>query len=221
MARIIFCNFGLPQTTLAQYKQAEFSVERRFSDFYWLHDKLKESFKGFIIPPMPEKTIIQSNAHLFLCFICLTYLIRSDRFDVQFIENRRRELGKFLKEVTEHPVLSSSEILQTFLESSDWEQEKVAKPQAGMTKKMFSWVSTTVNQAVSPATEIDEFFAKKDEYLNYLHAQMSEQLRISKLLSQKQNGTHCPFLYLFPAPKLTYPFIRFDALVLRLQRLLE
>jgi len=159
------------KTTLAQYKKSEFSVDRRYSDFYWLHDKLKESFKGFIIPPMPDKTIIQN------------------RFDTQFIENRRRELGKFLKEVTEHPVLSSSQILQTFLESppEDWEQEKVAKPQAGVTKKMLSWVSTTVNQAVSPAVEIDEFFSRKEEYLSGLVFQMSELLRITKLLSQKQN----------------------------------
>jgi len=159
------------KTTLAQYKKAEFSAERRFSDFYWLHDKLKESFKGFIIPPMPEKTIIQN------------------RFDTQFVENRRRELGKFLKEVTEHPVLSSSQVLQTFLESppEEWEKEKTTKPQTGVTKKMFSWVSSTVNQSLSPAVEVDEFFAKKDEYLSQLVTQLSEVLRISKLISQKQN----------------------------------
>jgi hypothetical protein len=49
------------QTNLVQYQKSEFTTDRRYNDFVWLYDKLKESFKGYIIPPMPDKTIIQST----------------------------------------------------------------------------------------------------------------------------------------------------------------
>jgi hypothetical protein len=52
------------QTNLVQYQKSEFTTDRRYNDFVWLYDKLKESFKGYIIPPMPDKTIIQSTVHL-------------------------------------------------------------------------------------------------------------------------------------------------------------
>lgn len=96
------------KTSLAQYHKQEFTVERRYNDFYWLHDNLKEHFKGYIVPPMPDKTIIQN------------------RFDTQFIEMRRRELGKFLKRIAEHSALSTSETFQTFLEA-DPEELVMAK----------------------------------------------------------------------------------------------
>ncbi len=48
------------QTTLSQYHKAEFVADRRYNDFFWLHDRLREHYKGIIIPPLPDKTIIQS-----------------------------------------------------------------------------------------------------------------------------------------------------------------
>lgn len=48
------------QTNMSQYQKSEFTTDRRYNDFFWLYDKLKESYKGYIIPPLPEKTIIQS-----------------------------------------------------------------------------------------------------------------------------------------------------------------
>lgn len=58
------------KTNLVQYHKSEFTTDRRYNDFVWLFDKMKESFKGYIIPPLPDKTIIQST------FLILRHLHR-------------------------------------------------------------------------------------------------------------------------------------------------
>ncbi len=42
------------------FKQVEFSVMRRFSDFLGVHEKLTEKYarRGRIIPPAPEKSLV-------------------------------------------------------------------------------------------------------------------------------------------------------------------
>jgi len=61
--------------TAKVYRQSDFVADRRYYDFVWLNDRLRESFKGYIIPPLPDKTIIPN------------------RFDPQFIQARRRDLA--------------------------------------------------------------------------------------------------------------------------------
>jgi hypothetical protein len=39
------------------------SATRRFSDFAWLQQQLAAAFKGFLIPPLPEKAIIGLGMH--------------------------------------------------------------------------------------------------------------------------------------------------------------
>ena len=43
------------------FKQTEFSVMRRFSDFLGVHEKLNEKYsrRGRIIPPAPEKSLVR------------------------------------------------------------------------------------------------------------------------------------------------------------------
>lgn len=33
-------------------------VERRYSDFVWLRKKLVKAYRGYVIPPIPEKGIV-------------------------------------------------------------------------------------------------------------------------------------------------------------------
>jgi hypothetical protein len=37
------------------FKNSNPIVERRYSDFLWLHSRLEAQYKGYIIPPLPEK----------------------------------------------------------------------------------------------------------------------------------------------------------------------
>lgn len=48
------------KTTYNYFKQKQFSVMRRFSDFLGLHDKLteKHTHLGRIVPPAPEKSVV-------------------------------------------------------------------------------------------------------------------------------------------------------------------
>ena len=48
------------RTNMKPFKQMEFGVMRRFSDFLGLHEKLTEKYakRGRIIPPAPEKSLV-------------------------------------------------------------------------------------------------------------------------------------------------------------------
>lgn len=58
------------RTNIPQFKQKEFSVTRRFSDFLGLHDKLTEKYLkvGRIIPPAPEKSVIGKLFFVIFCY---------------------------------------------------------------------------------------------------------------------------------------------------------
>jgi sorting nexin-1/2 len=111
-------------------------VTRRFSHFTWLAEKLAQSFKGCIVPPVPEKSTVQKF-----------------QMATEFIEQRRRalEVGLaaenpdlhwdlchafapdspcllvqvFVNKVATHPVLKDSKELHQFLVASehDWALE--------------------------------------------------------------------------------------------------
>eukprot|EP00656_Telonema_subtile_P055725 TRINITY_DN8705_c0_g3_i1.p1 TRINITY_DN8705_c0_g3~~TRINITY_DN8705_c0_g3_i1.p1 ORF type:complete len:523 (-),score=134.31 TRINITY_DN8705_c0_g3_i1:212-1780(-) len=88
------------KTTLPQYTWKEFSQIHRYSDFVWLHERLKVRFPNVIIPPLPEKAV-------------------TGNFDPNFISLRRTALERFLNRIAAHPVLQISEDLQTFLEANE------------------------------------------------------------------------------------------------------
>jgi sorting nexin-1/2 len=48
------------RTNMKPFKQTEFGVMRRFSDFLGLHEKLTQKYarRGRIIPPAPEKSLV-------------------------------------------------------------------------------------------------------------------------------------------------------------------
>ncbi|KAI7738536.1 hypothetical protein M8C21_031621, partial [Ambrosia artemisiifolia] len=41
------------------YQGSEKIVIRRYTDFVWLRDRLFEKYKGFFIPPLPEKSTVE------------------------------------------------------------------------------------------------------------------------------------------------------------------
>jgi len=143
-------------TTLPQFKQAEFSKPRRYRDFLWLHNHLVDHYKGIIIPPLPEKSLI-------------------DRFSPDFIEFRRRELEKFLKRVTSHPILSTSSHLRTFLEAPDSEMQevKITQQSSGFMTQMTNFFGVKVMNSLAPAIEVDMWFDTKTRYINSLEIQLT------------------------------------------------
>ncbi|KAF9365678.1 hypothetical protein BGX34_009013 [Mortierella sp. NVP85] len=76
------------------------TVERRYSQFEWLYERLLNKFGALVLPPLPEKQY-------------------AGRFSEEFIERRRRALERFLNRLVRHPVLRYSDLLTHFLSCSD------------------------------------------------------------------------------------------------------
>ncbi|XP_064999281.1 sorting nexin 2B-like isoform X1 [Musa acuminata AAA Group] len=78
----------------------EFSVRRRFRDVVTLADRLSEAYRGFFIPPRPDKNLVDSQ------------IMQKH----EFVEHRRLALEKYLRRLAEHPVIGKSDELRVFLQ---------------------------------------------------------------------------------------------------------
>ncbi|KFK27372.1 hypothetical protein AALP_AA8G374300 [Arabis alpina] len=79
---------------------SEFSVRRRFRDVVTLADRLAESYRGFCIPPRPDKSVVESQVMQ----------------KQEFVEQRRVALEKYLRRLSAHPVIRNSDELKVFLQ---------------------------------------------------------------------------------------------------------
>ncbi|XP_076019782.1 sorting nexin-30 [Genypterus blacodes] len=92
------------KTSRIEFDLPEYCVRRRYQDFDWLRIKLEDSQPTHLIPPLPEKFVMKSVV---------------DRFSEEFVETRMKALDKFLKRVSDHPVLSFNPHLNAFLSAKD------------------------------------------------------------------------------------------------------
>ncbi|MEQ2200068.1 sorting nexin-2, partial [Xenoophorus captivus] len=77
----------LSQTSMSLFKQRDFSVKRRFSDFLGLHSKLASKYLhiGYIVPPAPEKSIVGMTK---------VKVGKEDQSSNEFVEKRRSALER-------------------------------------------------------------------------------------------------------------------------------
>ncbi|XP_018475651.1 sorting nexin 2B [Raphanus sativus] len=87
------------RTNLTEYKGSDFAVRRRFRDVVALGDRLAESYRGFCIPPRPDKSVVESQV--------------MQRHE--FVEQRRVALEKYLRRLALHPVIRISDEFKVFL----------------------------------------------------------------------------------------------------------
>ncbi|EGC34419.1 hypothetical protein DICPUDRAFT_55843 [Dictyostelium purpureum] len=152
------------------YKK-ETSVSRRYSDFLWLRNVLKETRKGCLIPQLPEKAVLNNR-------------------NKDFLEQRRRDLEKFLNRVVESGSLSQANEITVFLEGSDEQlaaakqnrpaaqslEESTASPPPaaqpeGKMGKFTSFFGNSINQisnlaqGVHSVKEVDGWFGEKKSYI--------------------------------------------------------
>ncbi|KAI3907212.1 hypothetical protein MKW92_050320 [Papaver armeniacum] len=88
------------RTNLVEFGVPEVSVRRRFKDIVTLSDRLSESYRGFFIPPRPDKNVVESQVMQ----------------KQEFVEQRRFALEKYLCRLASHPVIKKSEELRVFLQ---------------------------------------------------------------------------------------------------------
>lgn len=67
------------RTNIPLFRKKSFTVQRRFSDFLGLHDKLVEKYlrSGRIIPPAPEKSVIGKLSSVYYLMINVYYMMIS------------------------------------------------------------------------------------------------------------------------------------------------
>lgn len=98
------------QTSLPHFPVKEMTVQRRYSDFAWLHDRLCVSFPGVLIPrsvPYPYSTSIISHMRLWVrlvVWMCVEHRFPEKKMvgntDPQFVEERRRSLELYVVSLT-------------------------------------------------------------------------------------------------------------------------
>ncbi|KAJ4978084.1 hypothetical protein NE237_008864 [Protea cynaroides] len=88
------------RTNMPDFGGPEFNVRRRFRDVVTLADRLSESYRGFFIPPRPDKSVVESQVMQ----------------KQEFVEQRRVALEKYLCRLAAHPVIKKSEELKVFLQ---------------------------------------------------------------------------------------------------------
>lgn len=102
------------QTTYPQYKGKEFTVRRRYKEFAnlrkmlvkYAEDSPKSGKKGGSIAPLPAGT---------------SFLFGPDRFNADFIEQRRKGLQAFLESVTNHVICRFCPALISFLQDETFQ----------------------------------------------------------------------------------------------------
>jgi len=83
-----------------------FEVLRRYSDFDRIRSILVSRWPGVFIPPLPPKKTVNN-------------------MDAKFIEERRKALDQFCKNIAQKPSLQNSEEFQVFIKSKNTEVEKL------------------------------------------------------------------------------------------------
>lgn len=168
------------KTTLAKFKSSEVEVVRRFRDFSWLAEKLRDKYKGVIIPPLPEKNAVQKY-----------------QMSTEFIESRRKALQVFINRVCAHESLANAPELQLFLEATEdvWAMEvaRLNQEEGGAGTKINKFFKGTLTTAQSflhrgaDEDREDPEYLKMKEYLGHLESHLSEAHRQSARLIKKQN----------------------------------
>lgn len=88
------------RTNIPEFGGSEFGVRRRFRDVVTLSDRLAEAYRGFFIPPRPDKSIVESQVMQ----------------KQEFVEQRRVALEKYLRRLAAHPVIKKSDEFRVFLQ---------------------------------------------------------------------------------------------------------
>jgi len=155
------------------------SVVRRYSDFEWVHEQLCLEFLDVLVPPIPEKQII-------------------NRLASSTVEYRRKELQRFVNRCMAHPTLSKSASLKAFLTATETEmgtqrQQKFQRPgeeSEDTVNSFFGWASAKFEVATGQAEPTKEINPTFDELKNYVEGFNREltllQEKVSASISKKK-----------------------------------
>lgn len=171
------------QTNLPYFRAVKSTVDRRFSDFLGLRDKLvqKHMVEGIIVPPAPEKNSMATLQ---------AKMYKED--DNEFLERRKCALERYLNRIAQHPVLRTDPDFRDFLEL------QAELPRSTSTsalskesmRRFIGQVTESVAKMGYRMDETDKWFDEKalqldnlDTQLKKLHTSVSALIHHRKLLT--------------------------------------
>eukprot|EP00252_Welwitschia_mirabilis_P000520 TRINITY_DN10491_c0_g2_i1.p1 TRINITY_DN10491_c0_g2~~TRINITY_DN10491_c0_g2_i1.p1 ORF type:complete len:531 (-),score=130.03 TRINITY_DN10491_c0_g2_i1:46-1638(-) len=186
-------------TNIPEYGGTDFKVRRRFRDFVALSELLAQSYRGFFIPPRPDKNIVESQ------------VMQKN----EFIEQRRKALERYLGRLSAHPIMRTSKELMQFLQiqenfsshvdvrsrlseaslsksithsrSQDTHSPKVSQGLVTMWKELKRYVAN--DAGVRPAiTEEDNEFLKQKAKLQELEQNLNQASQEAELLIKAEES---------------------------------
>lgn len=158
---------------------SEATVQRRYNDFLWLLEVLQAEHPSCVIPPLPEKSL-------------------TNKYSVELLEQRTRELSIFIKKTVQHPLLVSNPTIRDFLFTEDGDafaakkkeyQPKVVGPTTlptGIMGTMKTGISTiSFAFGATKAEDPDPWFATQMEELDRTEAALTKVLMSSFVLARE------------------------------------
>jgi len=167
------------KTNLSYFKKNNPEVNRRFSDFLGLRDKLCEKYlqNGRIIPPCPDKSVIGMTK---------VKMSKEDEASNQseFVEKRRAALERYLNRTASHPNLRVDPDFREFLEL-DAELPKSNQTAALSGKSVLKVISKLGDKVTNYATkmeESDQWFEDKTFVVDNLDQQLRKLLMATEAM---------------------------------------
>merc|ERR1712088_472236 len=166
-------------TNLSYFKKKNPAVNRRFSDFLGLRDKLAEKYlqNGRIIPPAPDKSVIGMTK---------VKMSKEDEDATQseFVEKRRASLERYLNRTAGHPNLRVDPDFREFLEL-DAELPKSNQTAALSGKNVMKMISKVGDRVSAYTTKMEETVTIEnlDNQLRKLHVATEAMVEYRKTLS--------------------------------------
>ncbi|XP_063170056.1 sorting nexin-1 [Candoia aspera] len=172
------------QTTLPMFRNQQFSVKRRFSDFLGLYEKLLEQHaqNGIIVPPPPEKSLIGMTK---------VKVGKEDSSSTEFLEKRRAALERYIQRTVNHPTMLQDPDVREFLEKDELPRALGTQALSGAgLLKMFNRATDAVSKMTIKMNESDIWFEEKlleveceEQRLRKLHIVMEMLVNHRKELS--------------------------------------
>jgi len=123
---------------------------------------------GVVVPPVPEKSAL-------------------NRFDEQFVRQRRLALEKCIQKVANHPVLCKDSDLKLFLESDTFALD-IKQRKAELAHERGGFMASIGQSIAGPRFhETDEWFERQRSYLDNMESQLRALVRaVEQVTKQRQ-----------------------------------
>jgi len=175
----------ITKTNLSYFKKNNPEVNRRFSDFLGLREKLCEKYlqNGRIIPPCPDKSVLGMTK---------VKMSKEDESTTQFefVEKRRAALERYLNRTASHPNLRVDPDFREFLEL-DAELPKASQTSTLSGKsvlKAISKLGDKVSQYATKMEETDSWFEDKTNIIENLDIQLRKLLLATDAMVEFRKG---------------------------------